>query len=274
MPLVVLTGYPCSGKSEVARQLKEHLVESWNCTVHVISDDFDKFPRNECYISATKEKECRATLKSSAERLLNTKDVVIIDSLNYIKGFRYELYCVVRQMKTVHCIVQSGTSPEQCREWNNTREDPDKYSEDTLTALIQRYEPPNSCNRWDSPLFIFLPGEPPPLEEIARAVLEQAPKPPKQSTQSQPLSSVDFMQELDQQTKAIVSFIVDNQRTCHPPCSITPPSVKIPIQIPRNVTLAELNRLRRQFVTYTKLHPVKNIDELQTLFVQYLNNTL
>ena len=274
MPLVLLTGYPCSGKSKLARQLKEHLIKSWSCNVHVVTDDFDKLPRDECYSSSSKEKETRATLKSSAERLLNTSDVVIIDSLNYIKGFRYELYCVVRQLKTVHCVVQCGSTAEQCREWNQAREPEERYSEDTLTALVQRYEPPDSRNRWDSPLFVHISGESPPLDDIARALLEKAPKPAKQSTQSQPLSSVDFMQDLDQHTKTIVSFIMDNQRVTPPPCSMCAPSVKTPINLPHNVTLAELNRLRRQFVTYTKLHPVKSIEELQTLFVQYLNKTL
>ena len=273
MPLVVVCGYPSSGKSELASQLKDYLEQSWDCKTHIVSDDYEKLPRNECYASSSEEKQARGTLKAAVERLLNTKEVVVVDSLNYIKGYRYELYCIVRQLRTVHCVVQCATAAEQCALWNDARRE-EKYSEETLTALVQRFEPPDSRNRWDSPLFVWAPGQPLPLEEIARAVLMQTAKPPKQSTQSQPLSSVDFMQELDQGTKAIVSHLMEHQRAVPPPCQVPVPSAAEPVGLPRSVTLAELTRLRRQFVSYTKLHPTQNPKEIPTLFVQYLNKTL
>lgn len=273
MPLVVVCGYPCSGKSELTSQLKDHLEQSWNCKTHIVSDDYEKLPRNECYASSSQEKEARGTLKAAVERLLNTKDVVVLDSLNYIKGYRYELYCIVRQLRTVHCVVQCATTAEQCAAWNEARRG-EKYSKETLTALVQRFEPPDSRNRWDSPLFVWAPDQPLPLEEVARAVLTQAPKPPKQSTQSQPLSSVDFMQELDQGTKTIVSHLMEHQRAVAPPCQVRVPGTSELVSLHRSVTLAELTRLRRQFVSYTKLHPMQNPKEIPTLFVQYLNKTL
>ena len=274
MPLVVVCGYPSSGKSELASQLKDHLEQHWDCKAHIVSDDYEKFPRDECYASPSEEKQARGALKAATERLLNTKDVVILDSLNYIKGYRYELYCVVRQLQTVHCVVQCATPAEQCATWNASREGKAKYSEETLTALVQRFEAPDSRNRWDSPLFVWIPDQPLPLEEIAKAVLKQAPKPPKQSTQSQPLSSVDFMQELDQRTKAIVSHLMEHQRAVPPPCQVPVPNATEPVGLHRSVTLAELTRLRRQFISYTKLHPTQNPKEIPTLFVQYLNKTL
>ena len=42
---------------------------------------------------------------SSVERLLNKDTVVIADAMNYIKGFRYQLYCVAKSLRTPHCIV-------------------------------------------------------------------------------------------------------------------------------------------------------------------------
>ena len=39
------------------------------------------------------------------ERALNKKDVVIADAGNYIKGFRYQLYCIARALSTPHCVV-------------------------------------------------------------------------------------------------------------------------------------------------------------------------
>lgn len=42
---------------------------------------------------------------SAVERLLSREDIVIADGMNYIKGFRYQLYCVARAISTPHCVV-------------------------------------------------------------------------------------------------------------------------------------------------------------------------
>lgn len=47
----------------------------------------------------------RGFLKSNVEKHLNQNDIVILDSLNYIKGFRYEIFCLARTAKTPHCVV-------------------------------------------------------------------------------------------------------------------------------------------------------------------------
>ena len=39
-----------------------------------------------------KEKDLRGLLRSEVDRLLTKDNLVILDSLNYIKGFRYELH--------------------------------------------------------------------------------------------------------------------------------------------------------------------------------------
>jgi protein KTI12 len=47
----------------------------------------------------------RGYFKTEVERLLTSKTVVILDTLNYIKGFRYELYCLARTAKSTNCVV-------------------------------------------------------------------------------------------------------------------------------------------------------------------------
>lgn len=42
----------------------------------------------------------------------------------------------------------------------------------------------------------------------------------------------------------------------------------------RVYTLAELQRHKRQFITYTKMHPVEDTSKITSMFVQYLNNCL
>ena len=42
----------------------------------------------------------------------------------------------------------------------------------------------------------------------------------------------------------------------------------------RTVNMAELRRLRRQFITYTKMHPVEDTKKIANMFVQYLNSSV
>jgi tRNA uridine 5-carbamoylmethylation protein Kti12 len=53
------------------------------------------------------EKPGRANLFSNLTRNLGPESVVICDSLNYIKGFRYQMYCAAREAHARVCTVRS-----------------------------------------------------------------------------------------------------------------------------------------------------------------------
>ena len=239
----------------------------------------------------------RSSLKSSTERCLNSgmyvgaekrlKDksicvsperIVIVDSLNYIKGYRYELYCLSKHVKTPQCTLHCDISPDDARTWNSARENPsERYTPDVFDGLVMRYETPDSRNRWDSPLFVVHPRDPLPGEEILASLLHRKPPPPNLSTQSQPLSSADFLHVLDRRTQEVVSQVLQAQRTTLPGEGVvvscgSAPSEKL--RLPRQLTVVELRRMRRQFINYTKLHPPEDTTVIPNLFVQYLNSSL
>ena len=54
---------------------------------------------------SSKEKELRATLKSEVNKHMSKDDVIILDYLNYIKGYRYELFCISKLYQTPQCVV-------------------------------------------------------------------------------------------------------------------------------------------------------------------------
>ena len=250
----------------------DFLKTRWEKEVQVVADELGD--RNACYSSSREEKMARGVLKSKVERYLSPDRIVILDSLNYIKGFRYELFCVSKHIKTPHCIVQCGTPAETAREWNTLREESERYSEQIFDGLVARFEPPDSCNRWDSPLFVVYPEEPLPCKQILDTLLNRTPPPPNQSTQSQPLSSASFLHELDRKTQEVVSTVLEAQRSGIAGDCIAVPGTSEKVQLSRGITMAELRRLRRQFITYTKMHPVEDHTEIPPLFVQYLNSTL
>ncbi len=57
----------------------------------------------------------RGEIKTAVERLLSKEAVVICDSLNYIKGFRYELFCRARSIGTLSCVVRQWVAVRVCR---------------------------------------------------------------------------------------------------------------------------------------------------------------
>ena len=66
-------------------------------------------------LAFVKEKMLRGALKSEVEKHITQDRIVIIDSLNYIKGYRYELYCLVRNSRTTLSVVLCDTSVEKAR---------------------------------------------------------------------------------------------------------------------------------------------------------------
>ncbi|KAF8514175.1 chromatin associated protein KTI12, partial [Gautieria morchelliformis] len=70
-------------------------------------------------------------------------------NMNYIKGFRYQLYCAAEEAGV--CVFIAAT-PDKCKEWNLARDESQSYTPETLDNLIMRYEEPSSMVLWDSPL--------------------------------------------------------------------------------------------------------------------------
>lgn len=97
MPLLIIVGCPSSGKSTRAEELKVFFESHKQKVVHVISENEivknSGMSKNDIYESSPKEKVIRADLKSNSLRKMNKNDLVIMDGGNYIKGYRYELYC-------------------------------------------------------------------------------------------------------------------------------------------------------------------------------------
>lgn len=113
MPLVVLCGYPSSGKTRIGKDLLTQLqqyCESIQAPItkyHIINDESLKLSRSLSYENANEEKKARGAMISAVERYLARDTLVIADGMNYIKGFRYQLYCIARGIGTPHCVVGS-----------------------------------------------------------------------------------------------------------------------------------------------------------------------
>lgn len=165
MPLILLTGYPSSGKTTYVNQLVQLLnkkIESEpslsNYKVIVHSDKSLGIEHND-YITSQDERKLRSKITSAVRRDLSKSNIVIVDSLNYIKGFRYQLHCEVKNLATSFLCIYVMSSLKQVQEWNQGEDlsrDHIPWDDKLLTDLVARYEEPNETNRWDSPLFPLL----------------------------------------------------------------------------------------------------------------------
>ncbi|KAI1909229.1 kti12, chromatin associated [Ophidiomyces ophidiicola] len=218
MPLIILTGYPCSGLTYRAKQLQTLLENLQNTLfpvlddesqsqsqknrykIHVVASHDGAHPRT-VYDTARSEKEARAVVYGRVKRLLGKDSMVIVDGMNYIKGWRYQLWCESKAAGTTCCVVHVGTPIDQCVTNNDERlqgreqeknaetvlagttacenalpeHDDQPYPPELLQNLIFRYEEPSTSSRWDKPLFTVPWSDPtPPIEAIWTALTGQA----------------------------------------------------------------------------------------------------
>lgn len=314
--LIILSGYPTSGKTYRAKQLHAYFQEkisslppsspSSGLRVHLISDHSLAIQRSVYNLESkdvhersnnASEKDARATIYGAVKRVLSSKDVVILDGANYIKGWRYQLYCEAKAVRTTHAVVHVGTPEGRAREINEERlaardrapgeevsEEDKPYERETWENLVFRYEEPNAMARWDNPLFtVPWDDADPSCDAIWDAVIGSEAEGgrklvrPNQATVLKKVSGEDYLYELDRSTQAILNRILEWSKD-HPgegggEVDVGEGGEELVVELPANpVGLPALQRLRRQFMSLNRKNsvPVKSI---RGSFVGYLNDS-
>ncbi|KAK3109550.1 kti12, chromatin associated [Teratosphaeriaceae sp. CCFEE 6253] len=290
MPLILIAGYPSSGKTyrsqQIARYLNQKIANSDDpkvkrLKVHHLSDHTLGLPRD-VYATAKPEKDARATLSSAIKRALTRDTLVIADGMNYIKGFRYQLYCEAKAVQTPNCVVHVGTPVTRCRELNAAalRAGTGGYKPELFENLVFRFEEPNGMSRWDAPLFTIAHDDPaPPCDAIWESLVGSDGKAkvvrPNAATVLKPESEQNYLYELDKTTSEIVGVISAWQRD-HPGeggSEVAVPSAEQSVTLPTTApSLPQLQRLRRQFIALNRQHSLSK-GRIRELFVDYLNDS-
>jgi protein KTI12 len=287
--LILISGFPSSGKTYRSQQLldffRRKISESEDAKVkklklHHIDDQGLGLSRH-VYATAKAEKDARAAFSSAIKRVLGRDAIVVADGMNYIKGFRYQLYCEAKAVQTPSCVVHVGTPAEKCRELNEDalKNGTAGYESEIFDNLVFRYEEPNGMNRWDSPLFT-VPHEDAdaPYEAIWDAMIGSDGKAkvvrPNAATVLKPATEQNYLYELDKTTSEVISTITTWQQD-HPGeggGQVLISGVEQPINLPATATtLPQLQRLRRQFTALNRQHSLSK-SRIRELFVDYLND--
>lgn len=299
MALVVICGQPCSGKSTAALCLAEALrdLES-KPTVRIIDETLFHLDRNQSYTDMTSEKNLRGVLRSQVDRSLSKDSIIVVDSLNSIKGYRYELWCLARGAGIRYCVLFCDAEDTHCRKWNEDRrrKGEPSYDDRIFEDLVRRFEKPDRRNRWDSPLFELWPSNH-AIEKSATAIVDAVDYLTKKvdsrtrdvkvlqptiATQNAQFSEANSLYEMDKATQEVISAIVEAQsRAMGGPVNGISVLPGLPtINISRSVGLPELRRLRRTFIKLTGQSslsgppPPSDADSSKRMFVDYLNREL
>ncbi|KAF2076651.1 hypothetical protein CYY_002021 [Polysphondylium violaceum] len=274
MPLIVMSGIPGSGKTKRAQEIYKHFTEMGKKVI-IINEESLLIDKNEGYKDSLQEKMTRGTQKAAIERNLSKDTVVISDSLNYIKGYRYELYCIARAAGTRLLLVYCDTPKESASKWNLEREDQSPsaaFSEKLAQELTFRFEVPNPKNRWDSPLFTLEPQHSLPYELLYKTLFEVQELRPNFATQAQTLSPANFVHELEKITQEITNVVSDALQSSMVGDEIKVPGSNKRVIIHSKLSLSELRTQRRQFFKFAQLHPPQP-NQIADSFVDFLNTS-
>lgn len=231
----------------------------------------------------------------------------MLDGLNYIKGWRYQLYCEAKNLGTPHALLQVGCGVDRARGVNEERlrrrdedgagqaatdEAEGPYEPGNWENLVFRYEEPNPMTRWDSPLFTLIWEDDEAqtrkvFDDMWDTIAGEGRKVIKPNQAAIPRSrdaGGDYLYVLDRETQDIVKRILEQQ------AEEGGGEVKISrdgsaaggslvVELPgKKVGLPQLQRYRRAFVNMNRggigLEAVGNmaVSRMRESFVGYLND--
>lgn len=226
--------------------------------LHFISDATQSIPRSVYDLSPAQlpahvrsanasEKDARAAVYGAVKRVLSPRDIVVLDGLNYIKGWRYQLFCEAKNARTPSCVLQVGCAVDRARAVNEARlerrgrekgtggaeregqggegaagddvDDEEPYERENWENLVFRYEEPNPMTRWDSPLFTLIWEDD---EARTREVFDKiwdviagdgrkVIKPNQSTVQRDKDPGGDYLYVLERETQDIVKKILERQ---------------------------------------------------------------
>ena len=243
MSVILLVGVPGSGKTVLANNLKKKFDELGKECVIVSEPSVEQGT----FDSSDAERIGRSNFKTSFQREISAKRVVIADGMNFIKGYRYELFCLTREAGLGWCVAFCDVDDATAFARSEARY-PDK---ERLRKLIGRMERPRETTKFDKPLFVVTD---PNDEEIINKIIEQSMSKssllkPKKATNI----CVDTAHLNDKIDQIINEFCAELQRVQETvPLGSTIEIKGAKMVIKRHYNTGQLKRAKREFTTRAK----------------------
>lgn len=263
MALINLAGIPGSGKTLLANNLQPIFKKlGYDCVI--VSEPSVE---NGAFASSKSETQARSDFKASVRRALSPEKIVIADGMNFIKGFRYELYCFAREQNLRFCCVFCDVDPSVAKQRSLSR-----YSEYVLNDLIGRMETPTEKNKWDKPLFIVKDAnDNEMLDSIVKTALSKNTQlAPKKATAKAMGSSASINDKIDREVNEFCNELLKIQNTI--PLGSRVNICGASFVLKKQLNSGQLKRAKREFgdrvktITDSSNIPQLFADSLEILF--------
>jgi protein KTI12 len=226
-------------------------------TVHIVNEESVMATRREAYSAIKSENLHRGTLLSAVTRLLSENNVVIADSINGIKGFRYQLYLVAKAIPTQTCCVRVVADGPSLA-WNEGRNN--GYTQDQFNDLLMRYEEPSPSTRWDSPLItMFGQDIEDSFSQVVQALFHVAPPRPNIATVITPVSDTTYLQNVDKVLDDLCRVVFRALPICEETTLVLPysqDSVTLTEDYVKGWTWQHLQRMKKHWQSLNRLHTI------------------
>jgi protein KTI12 len=120
-----------------------------------------------------------------------------------------------------------------------------------------------------------------PIEPIVQALTAPLKHLPTIATQQETISDVNYLYDIDKITQEIINHILERQNSSNPGDEIAIANSNVKLKLTRKLNLAELRRVRRQYLSLTKQlyttqarQSKQSLQEISEAFVNYLNTNL
>jgi O-phosphoseryl-tRNA(Sec) kinase len=205
MLLIILTGIPCSGKTQLATFLAKKLEINYSFPTVVVDPDNIRgmMPALRERFDPERESLVEHLSQVLIEESLRKRNIVISDDMNYYESARHRLVQLARKYKVKYIIVYLTVSVETAKARNAAKAS--SIPEELISKIAENFDPPGVKYRWDRPSLV-IDTEKTSSEDAGNHVLELALSKVKDRSQDTAHSKGRTRTSRDQKTTIISDF--------------------------------------------------------------------